>query len=123
MTLHSIGIMLDKPKTVFDALEGIFKPETNQTLSRFKFRSLKQRQNQTYDAYMSELRLHIVECKYLHDVFDQLLKYQYILGACIKENQDHPLGEITPEDTSEKCLLESRKIESKIEQRKLVSRK
>ena len=41
MTLHSMGIMLDKPKTVFDALEGIFRPEVNQTLIRFKFRSLK----------------------------------------------------------------------------------
>ena len=30
------------------------------------------------------------------------------------------LGEILAEDTSEKCLLESRKIESKIEQRKLL---
>ena len=39
---------------------------------------------------------------------------------CIKEIQDHLLGEIVAEDTPEKCLLESRKIESKIEQRKLL---
>ena len=32
----------------------------------------------------------------------------------------HLLGEITPEDTSKKYLLESRKIESKIEQRKCL---
>ena len=38
----------------------------------------------------------------------------------VKEIQDHLLGEILAEDTSEKCLLESRKIESKIEQRKLL---
>ena len=37
----------------------------------------------------------------------------------INENQDHLLGEIVVEDSSEKCLLESRKIESKIEQRYL----
>ena len=36
------------------------------------------------------------------------------------EIQDHLLGEIVLEDTAEKCLLESRKIESKIEQRKLL---
>ena len=55
MMLHFMGIMLDKPKTVFDALEGIFRPEANQTLSRFQFRSLKQKQSQTSDVYMSEL--------------------------------------------------------------------
>ena len=38
----------------------------------------------------------------------------------VKEIQDHLLGEIVAEDTSEKCLLESRRIESKIEQRKLL---
>ena len=76
-----MGIMLDKPKAVFDALEGIFIPEANKTLSRFKFRSLRQRQNQTCNAYMSELRFSIVECKYPHDVFDQLLNDQYILES------------------------------------------
>ena len=69
---------------------------------------------------MSELHLNIVEYKYPHKVSDQLLKDQYIFGVCIKEIQDHLLGEITPEDNSEKCLLESHKIESKIEQRKIT---
>ena len=57
MTLHSMGIALDRPKTVFDNLEKIFRPESNQTLSQFKFRGLKQKQSQTCDSYMSELRL------------------------------------------------------------------
>ena len=74
MMLHSIGVELDKPKTMFETLEGIFRPEANKTISRFKFRSLKQKQSQTCDAYMSELRLSIVECKYPHDIQDQLLK-------------------------------------------------
>ena len=47
MTLHSMGITLDKPKTVFDSLESIFRPESHQTLRRSKFRGLKQRQSQT----------------------------------------------------------------------------
>ena len=42
------------------------------------------------------------------------------IWSMFKEIQDHLLGEITPEDTAEKCLLKSRKIESKIEQRKLL---
>ena len=69
---------------------------------------------------MAELHLNIVECKYPNTVQDELLKDQFIFGVYIKEVQDHLLGEITPDDTSEKCLLEARKIESKIEQCKLL---
>ena len=120
MTLHSMGTTLDKPSTVLKTLKSIFRLESNQTLSRFKFCGLKQKQSQTCNSYKSELRLAIVECRYLDDVKDELLKDQYIFGLCVKEIQDHLLGEITPEDATEKCLLESRKIESKIEQRKLL---
>ena len=120
MTLHSMGIELDRPKTVFYSLEKIFHPESNQMLSRFKFRGLKQKSTQSCDSYMSELRLSIVECRYPDIVQDELLKDQFIFGLMVKEIQDHLLGEILAEDTSEKCLLESRKIESKIEQRKLL---
>ena len=115
-----MGTTLNKPRTVFMTLESIFRPESNQTLSRFKFRGLKQKQSQSCDGYMSELRLAIVKCRYPDDVQDQLLKDQYRFSLCVKEIQDHLLGEITPEDTAEICLLESRKIESKIEQRKLL---
>ena len=69
---------------------------------------------------MSELRLAIVECHYPNIVQDELLKNQFIFGLVIKEIQDHLLGEILAEDSSEKCLLELRKIESKIEERKLL---
>ena len=120
MTLYSMGIKLNRPKTVFDSLEKIFHPESNQTLSHFKFRGLKQKATQSCDSYMSELRLSIVEYHDPDIVQDELLKDQFIFGLVIKEIQDHLLGEILVEDSSEKCLLESRKIESKIEQRKLL---
>ena len=109
MTLHSMGITLDKPKTVFNSLE-----------SRFKFRGLKQRQGQICESYMSELHLAIVECHYPDKVQDELLKDQYIFCLGVNEIQDHLLGEIVTEDTAEKCLLEACKVESKIEQRKLL---
>ena len=64
MMLHSMSNELDRPKTVFDSLEKIFRPESNQTLSCFKFRGLKQKQGQNCDTYISELRLAIVECRY-----------------------------------------------------------
>ena len=120
MTLHLMGVTLDSPRTVFDNLEKIFRPESNQTLSRFKFHGMKQKQGQNCDMYMSDLRLSIVECRYPDLVQDELLKDQFIFGLAIKEIQDHLLGGIKAEDPSEKCLLEARKIELKIEQRKLL---
>ena len=63
----------------------------------------------------SELHLEIVECHYPDEVQDELLKDQYIFGLGVKEIQDHLLGEIVTEDSAEKCLLESCKVESKIE--------
>ena len=44
--------------------EKVFRPESNQTLAHFKFRNMKQKASQTCDAYMSELRLALPECKY-----------------------------------------------------------
>ena len=63
MTLHSMGIELDRPKTVFDSLEKIFHPESNQTLSHFKFRGLKQKSTQSCDSYMKWTK--IVHCRVL----------------------------------------------------------
>ena len=53
----STDITTDSPEEVFEALERVFRPESNQTLLRFKFRNMKQTSAQTCDAYMSQLRL------------------------------------------------------------------
>ena len=111
MTLHSMGVKLDSPTTVFDSLERIFRPKSNQIVSQFKLRGLKQMFTQSCDSYMSELRLSIVECRYPIVVQDELLKDQFIFSLAVKEIQDHLLGEILAENSPEKCLLESRKIE------------
>ena len=85
-----MNVSLDKPETVFEILENIFRPESNQTLSRFKFRGLKQRQSQSCDAYMAELHLNIVECKYPNTAQDELLEHQFIFGVCVKEGPGSP---------------------------------
>ena len=92
VTLHLMGIELDSPKTVFDSLEKIFCPESNQTFSQFNFRGLKQKPTQSCDSYMSDLRLAIVECTYPNLVQDEFLKEQFIFVLAIKEVQDHLLG-------------------------------
>ena len=82
-----MGVELDRHKTVFDNLWKIFRPESNQTLSRFKFRGLKQKQSHSCDLYMSELCLAIVECRYPDIVQDELLKDQYILVYASKKSK------------------------------------
>ena len=80
---------------------------------------MKQTSTQTCDAYMSQLRLSLPECKYRNDS-DELLKDQFIFGLHNKEIQDHLLGEISETDNSVKALYEARKIESKLAQRKML---
>ena len=90
MMMHSMNVSLDKPDTVFETLKNIFRSESNQMLSRFKFRGLKQCQFQSCDVHMAELHLNIVECKYPNTVQDELLKDQFIFGVCVQKVQDHP---------------------------------
>ena len=115
----SSDIRTDSPEEVFEALERVFRPESNQTLSRFKFQNMKQTSTQTCDAYMSQLRLSLPEYKYRNDS-DELLKDQFIFGLYNKEIQDHLLGEISETDNSVKALYEARRIESKLAQRKML---
>ena len=82
--LASVEVEISTLEEVFEALEKVFRPESNQTLACFKFRNLKQKSNQTCDSYMSELRLALPECKYRNDA-DELLKDQFIFGIHNKE--------------------------------------
>ena len=68
---------------------------------------------------MSQLRLALPEYKFKTDT-DDLLKDQFIFGIHNKEIQDHLLGEISETDNRVKSLYEARKIESKLEQRKML---
>ena len=56
--------MYDEPDTIFNALREVFRHIGNRTMSRFKFKSLKQKQGATVDAYMAELKVLIKECGY-----------------------------------------------------------
>ena len=91
MTLHSMAIELNSPKTVFNSLDKKLSGQKVIRLSaQFKFRGLKQKQVQSCDTYMSELRLAIVECRYPENVQDELLKDQYIFGLSITGDPGPP---------------------------------
>ena len=117
--LTSVELDVNTPHEVFEILEKVLRPESNQTLSHFKFRNMKQSASQNCDSYMSGLRLALPECKYRNDV-DELLKDQFIFGIYNKDIQDHLLGEIKETDNSVRALYEARKIELKLAQRKML---
>ena len=89
--LKLMDIEANSPDDVYETLEKVFRLESNQTLARFKLRNKKQGMNQSCDAYMSQLRLALTECKYKHDS-DELLKDQFIFGLYNKGIQGHLLG-------------------------------
>ena len=105
--LTSVEADISSTDEVFDALEKVFRPESNQTLARFKFKSMKQRVSQTCNSYISELCLALPECKYKNDA-DELLKDQFIFGIENKEIQDHLLGEILETDS---CIKHCMRLE------------
>ena len=118
--IKSQGITPRTPKEIYDALEKIFRPEANDTLAKLRFQSVKQKHSQSVDAYLTNLRLMIPECNYHKDVLDDLVKDKFIFGITVKEIQDSLLSKIASDESTGKCLLEARKIESQIEQRKLL---
>ena len=50
--LTSIDVEINSPNEVFESLERVFRPESNQALAQFKFRNMKQKASQTCDSYI-----------------------------------------------------------------------
>ena len=88
-------------------------------MSRFKFKSLKQKQGATVDSYMAELKVLIRECGYKENMQQILLEDQLIFGVTDREILEHLLNEIEGNLDLNQCLQEARKIEPHIAHRKL----
>ena len=74
LTLHSLNLTHDEPDTIFNALREVFRPIGNRMMSRFKFKSLKQKQGAIIDAFLVELKVFIKECDYDQNMQQILLK-------------------------------------------------
>ena len=121
--LRRLNLNYDAPETIFTALHEVFRPIGNHTMSRFKFKSLKQKQGSTVNAYMAELKVLIHECGYEDDMQTMLLKDQFIFGVTVREIQEHLLNEIGDDHDLNMTLVEARKIKSRIAQCKLLGLK
>ena len=120
MALKANRSSKNKPKEVYDALENIFRPESNATMSKFQFRSPKQKSDQNVDSFLADLRLALPECQYPMDSENDILKDQFIFGVNNKKIQDSLLRDIQQTDTVDTCLTAARRVESQIAQRKLL---
>ena len=123
LTLHSLNLTYDEPDTIFNALREVFRPIVNRTMSRLKFRSLRQKQGATVDAYMAELKVLIKECGYNQNMQNILLKDKFIFGVTVHEIQEHLFNNIEDDYDLNHCLQKAHKIESQIAQRKLLGLK
>ena len=123
LTLHSLNLMYDEPDTIFNALREVFRPKGNRIMSRFKFKSLKQKHGAIIDAYMAELKVLIKGCGYDQNMQQILLKDQFIFEVTIHGLQEHLLNDIEDDHDLNHCLQEARKIESHIAQGKLLGLK
>ena len=72
---------------------------------------------------MAELKVLIRECGYEQNMQNILLKDQFIFGVTVRKIQGHLLNDIEDEHNPNHCLQEARKIESCIEQHKLLGLK
>ena len=104
LTLHSLNLTYDQPDTIFDALREVFRPIGNRTMSRFKFKSLKQKQGAMVESYMAELKMLKKECGYKDAMQQILLKDQFIFGVTVREIQEHLLNEIQDKHDLNHCL-------------------
>ena len=120
MTLKANRSSKKEPKEVYDALKNIFRPESNATMSKFQFRSLKQKSDQNVDFFLADLRLALPECQYPTDMENDILKDQFIFGVNNKEIQDSLLRDIKKTDTIDTCLTAVRRVGFQIAQRKFL---
>ena len=69
MIIKSQGITSRTPKKIYDTLGRIFRPKSNDTIAKFRFHSMKQKQGQSVDAYLTNLQLIIHEYNYHRDTW------------------------------------------------------
>ena len=92
---------------IFNALRDVFQPIGNRTMSRFKFKSLKQKQDSTADSYMAELKVLIKKYCYEENMQNIFLKDQFIFIVTTWEIQEHLLNEIGDNHDVNQCLQEA----------------
>lgn len=89
-------------KEIIDKFDEYVVGEINETYERFMFNNRKQEDSETFDEFLSAIRVLIKTCNYCKDCIDSLLRDRIILGLKENQLQEQLLRERTL--TLEKCI-------------------
>ncbi|UYV77712.1 K02A2.6-like, partial [Cordylochernes scorpioides] len=77
---------------VKDKFNNYFSPKLNTTIERFKFNQMKQKEDESFNDFLTRIKLQIANCKYAV-MSDELLKDRIVVGIINNEIRERLLSE------------------------------
>ncbi|UYV72089.1 hypothetical protein LAZ67_9001784, partial [Cordylochernes scorpioides] len=77
---------------VKDKFNDYFSPKLNTTIERFKFNQMKQNEDESFNDFLTRIKLQIANCKYAV-MSDELLKDRIVVGIINNEIRERLLSE------------------------------
>ncbi|UYV72607.1 K02A2.6-like, partial [Cordylochernes scorpioides] len=77
---------------VKDKFNNYFSPKLNTTIERFKFNQMKQKEDESFNDFLTMIKLQIANCKYAV-MSDELLKDRIVVGIINNEIRERLLSE------------------------------
>ena len=93
------GLKFDKPeeertvKEILDAFENFAIGEVNETYERFKFNHRSQKEGESFDLFLSDLRKLVKSCNYCGTCVNSILRDRIVLGILYTTTQQALLKE------------------------------
>lgn len=108
-----------KIQTYMDGFEAYCRPKTNLIYNRYKFKSRTQHDGETFEQFVTELRLLMRDCNYPVNMQDDLIRDHIVFGIRSNEIREKLIREGS-ELKLEKCIDIARTHELSQEQCKLM---
>ena len=109
-----------KLKTYYDKFEAYCKPKSNTIYNRYLFKSRTQRDNETFEQFVTELRTLIKDCEYPPDVTDEQIRDHIVFGVKSSKIRQKMILEGS-ELTLERCMDIAHTYELSLNQAEAIS--
>lgn len=120
LELYNSFTLTSAEQKSLDAIKGKFdeycSPKKNIIFERFKFNSVIQKEGQTFDNFLTELRRSVKSTEYINQ--DEMVRDRIVIGICDKGTQERLLRESSL--TLEKAITFCRSIEASKVQAKVL---
>ncbi|XP_062586506.1 uncharacterized protein LOC134257838 [Saccostrea cucullata] len=90
-----------KLKDVIEAFDAYCRPKRNETVERFRFNMRKQKQDETIETFITDLKTLAAKCNY-REIVDSLVRDRIVCGILDSHLRECLLR--TPELTLDKCV-------------------